>query len=645
MPETRHRTVLEIGVDDRDLRRLAPTMERALNPKVAEAFEKSMERSTSALTKMIEQQTKLGKLLDDQAKRASSRQRDDDRRRRDEDRRAREATRSGSAQGSFMGTLGAHVAMRGNQLAGQMPYNEGFLTQMLSAIPILGPAFGGAVGGAQAFYQSFAAQQIARARAFGTTGLGNRAFAGLTGTGVGLGMGPSEMAGFLGGLGSSTGMRGSALAGAAPRALQLQTLLGIDSGVSGGIANAVLTGTQAFTGLSDPADEERATAMMTEAVADGLAAGIREGRLGEVLGQLAQSVTAMRTQGIPIDLSESLALMRGLGALGGGFSGEAAGAAARSITQGFAAAPDREGVLSALAIRNRMNETGEDYETAARSIEASPVASFRSVMSTLSRFRGTRGYETMLRSSFERLGINLSREQAHRLAGMDPSALEGMVGSAMGSGEGLVGGLLEERMGEAPLGTAATEAGYEARRAGIGAGMAGTVGEYRNLELRMIRALQPMVQSFAQGVIREMSGLFDAFQEGGVAGLLEHALTRLADVISDLPSRILNASGATAGLPEDASAGDIGMDVLDAMGWAINEGAASVLEAAGADAETIAPYRELADRSLERGAERRGLGSSATDSAVVETGAGAVRVETTTTVTPVGGSDTLEVAR
>lgn len=601
MPETRHRTVLEIGVDDRALRQLAPTMERALNPKIAEAFEKSMERSTSALSKMVEQQARLGKLLDEQAKRAQGRQRDDDRRRRDEDRRQRDVTRSGTAQGSFIGTLGAHAAMRTNQLAGQMPYNEGFLAQMLSAIPILGPAFAGAVGGAQSFYQSFAQQQIARARAFGTSGLTNRGFAGLTSTGVGMGYGPTEMAGFVGGLGGSSGMRGGALERLVPRALQLQTLMGIDSGVSGSLVNASLAGTQAFAGLADPDIEDRSAAMVTEAVADGLAAGIREGRIGEVLQQIAASVMQMRTRGIPLDLGETLGLMRGLGALGGGFSGEASGEAARSITAGFSGAADREGVMSALAIRQRMEAHGEDYETAARAIEASPASAFRSVMSSLARFRGTRGYETMLRNQFERLGINLSREQAHRLASASPEDFDRMVASEIGSGEGLVRGVLEERAGEAPLGTAATEAGYEARRAGIGAGMAETVGEYRNLEIRMIRAFQPMVQAFAQGVIREVGGLFDAFQEGGVLGLLEHAMTRLTDAImTDLP----NALREAVGLPTTADAGDMAMDALDATDWAINSSLAEAMDALGAEgaAESL---RGSAERALQRGAQRR----------------------------------------
>lgn len=607
MPETRHRTVLEIGVDDRGLRQLAPTMERALNPKVAEAFEKSIERSTSALSKMVEQQAKLGKLLDEQAKRAQGRQRDDDRRQREQERRTRDAARSGTAQGSFMGTLGAHVAMRGNQLAGQMPYNEGFLPQMLSAIPILGPAFGGAVGGAMSFYQSFAARQIARARAFGTSGLGNRAFGGLDAAGVSMGMGPTETASFMAGLGGSSGMRGSGLERMGPRAMALQTLLGIDSGVSGSIANAVLSGTQAMGGLSDPGDEERAASMITEAVADGMAAGIRDGRIGEVLGQLAQSVTAMRTQGIPLDLSETLGLMRGLGGLGGGFSGEASGAAARSITQGFATSPDREGVLSALAIRQRMSTHGEDYETAARAIEASPVAAFRSVMGSLSRFRGTRGYETMLRTQFERLGVNLSREQAHRLANASPEEFDRMVASELGSGESLVSGVLDERRAEAPLGTAIAEAGYESRRAGIGGGMAETVGELRGLELRMIRAFQPMVQAFAQGVIREMSGLFDAFQEGGIMGLLEHAMSRLTEAITALPGELANGVREAVGLPTTADAADIGMDALDATAWALNEGIASGLEMLGADPEgdTVRSLHETAERSVERAAERR----------------------------------------
>lgn len=643
MAETRHRTILEVGLDDRDLRQLGPLMERALNPKVAEAFEKSMERSTSALGKMLEHQAKLGKLIDEQAKRAQGRARDDDKRARDQERRLRSATSSGSMRG----TLGAHALMRGNQLAGQMPYQEGFLSQMLSAIPILGPAFAGAVGGAQSFYQSFAQRQIARARSFGSTGIGNSAYGRtLDMAGINMGMGPSETAGFMGGLGQASGMRGGALTSLGPRAMELQTLMGIDSGVSGGIANAVLTGGRAEGGLSSLDDEDRAMTMVSEAVAEGLAAGVREGRIGEVLGQLAASVTALRTSGVPLNLAETLGLMRGLGGLGGGFSGEASGAAARSITQGFSGAGDREGVLSALAIRNRMSSTGEDYETAAREIEANPVEAFRSVMGTLSGFRGTRGYETMLRSQFERMGISLSRDQAHRLAGASGEDFAGMIPGT--GGEGTVSELLEGRSEDASglvgRGSApSAEAAYEARRAGIGGGMAGTVSMYRALELRMITAIQPMVQSFAQGVLREVGGLFTAFQEGGIGGLFEHAMTRVIEGLTALGDTLLGSPEYGPGLPSDASAGDVATDALDAMSWGINEAAASILDAVGAD-EAAEASRGMANRSLDRGAARRGMSpSSASDSAVIDTGAGAVRVETTTTVTPVDTA--IETAR
>lgn len=557
MPETRHRTILEIGVDDRGLRQLGPTMERALNPKVAEAFEKSMERSTAALSKMVEQQAKLGKLLDDQARRSQQRQRDDNRRQRDEDKRSRE--RGGGAGGTMLGTLGAHAVMRGNQLAGQMPYNEGFLSQMLSAIPILGPAFGGAVGGAMSFWQSHAAQQIARTRAFGSTGLGGRAYGsqarggqGLASMGVGFGYGPSELPGVLAGLGQASGMRGSALGGIAPRALALQALGGLDMGATGSIANSVLAGTHGSSGLANMDAEDRTQTIITEAVAAGIMGGLREGRIGEALQQIGAAVTGMRSQGIMLDVGETLALMRGLGQMGGAFSGEAGVGAAQSITRGFAGAADREGVLSALAIRNRMQTTGEDYETAGRAIESNPVAAFRSVMSTLGQFRGTRGYETMLRNQFERMGISISRGQAHQLSNMSDDQLSAMSGSTPGA-ESVVSDFLTSRNEEVRgvLGTARGEAGYEAQRAGIGAGMGGTVQAYRGLELQMIRAFQPMAQSFAQGVIHEVQGLFDAFQQGGIAGLMERSMNRLVDAMVALPRLIAEAVGVN---PEQVDA-------------------------------------------------------------------------------------------
>jgi hypothetical protein len=636
MPETRHRTVLEIGVDDRGLRQLAPTMERALNPKVAEAFEKSMERSTAALMKMVEQQTKLGKLLDEQARRASTRAREDDRRRREEERRMRDQTRAGSAQGSFAGTLGAHVMMRGNQLAGQMPYREGFLPQMLSAIPVIGPAFAGAVGGAMNFYQSFAAQQIARTRAFGATGIGD--YSGLAGTGVRLGIGPTELPGMLAQLAQSGGVRGHLLRSIAPDALRMQTFGGIDLGASGALVNSVLAG----TGGVDLDAEEQASTIITEGVAAGISAGLREARIGEALQQIGASVTQMRSQGIMLNVSETLSLMRGLGLMGGAFAGEAGVQAAQSITSGFAGAADRESAMSALAIRHRMTTHGEDYETAARAIESNPVEAFRAVMGSLSRFRGTRGFETMLRTQFQRLGINISREQAHQLANMSDDDLANMTG-ATGDGDALVQDFLARQRSQisGPLGTAQMEAGYEANRAGIGAGMAGTVAQYRGLELQMIRFFQPMVQGFAQGVMREVRGLFNAFQEGGVMGMLEHAMSRLSEVISGLPDQLRRAISDAVGLPTGEngapmSAGDLAMDALDAASWALNESAASVLEFAGADpeGETVRSLRQEAARAIDRGAARRGFaGAESTDAADIPLpGGGAARVETTTRV-------------
>jgi len=608
-------------------------MERALNPKVAEAFEKSMERTTAALGKMIEQQTRFGRLLEDQAKRSSQRSRDDER-------RLRSAVRSGTAQG----TLGAHALMRGNQIAGQMPYQEGFLTQMLSGIPILGPAFGGAVGGAQSFYQSFAAQQIGRARAFGATGLGGRAYGagghGLTSAGIGLGYGPSELPGLLGGFAQSSGMRGYGLGSAATRALQMQALGGIDMGASGALGNAMLTGT---TGSGTSTAEDGVGDMLTEAVAAGISGGIREGRIGEMLQQISSGVTQLRTRGVMVNVGETIALMRGLSNMGGAFGGEAGVAAASSITQGFSGAPDREGVLSALAIRNRMSSSGEDYETASRSIESNPVEAFRSVMGSLSRFRGTRGFETMLRSSMSAMGVSLSREQAHQLAGMNDSDLAGMSGGTSDAGGIVEGYLASNREASAGvMGTASTEAGYEARRAGIGAGMGGTVTAYRDLELSMITAMQPMVQSFASGVLREVSGLFSAFQEGGVGGLFEAAMTRVIEGLRTLGEDVLPELVAIPGLPDDTSGTDMALDAADAVGWALNEGAASVLDAVGAEGSVSRSMHSMGEAHLRSGATRRG-GAASTDSATIDTPGGAVRVETTTTVTPV--VDDFESAR
>lgn len=536
MGETRHRTTLEINVDDRALRQLAPTMERALNPRVVEAFEKSLERSTNALSKMVEQQAKLGKMMQEQFTKVKAARREDDHAQRERDNRTARSVGRGAGVGSFLGTMGGNMMGRANQMAGSLPFNEGFLAQMMGAIPVLGPAFGGAVSGMMGFYQSFAQQQIARARAFGSSGLTNRQFGGLAGAGYSMGLGPAEMAGFIGQTGQATGLRGSSLAGVVPRSLQLQTLLGIDSGASGSIINAAMT-------AGDPGDEDRAVAMMTEAVADGIAAGVREGRLGEVLQQLGGFVGQMRTEGIRLDIADTIGLMRGLGLLGGAFTGEAGAAAARSITQGFSGAGDREGVLSAMAIRQRMSEFGEDYETAARAIESRPVDAFRGVMTTLSQFRGTRGFETMLRTQFQRLGINLSREQAHQLAGAGGESFLQMAPAEAGLGEQSIMDLLGQRGQQAPLGTAQAEASYEGARAGIGGGMAGTVQRYRGLELRMIRAFRPYVEVFVEKTIEEVGMAFQAFAEGGFGGLMEHMMGRIFEGLTELGNQILSGLG------------------------------------------------------------------------------------------------------
>jgi hypothetical protein len=289
MPDTRHRTVVEIGVDDREVRGLGQTMERAFSTRTVEAFERSIERTGRAMEKLTQAQARLIQQMA-RMEQAVARQ----------ERGpgapagapggpgapggAGGARRGGGGfggtfGGSFAGTAAANLLTRAGGMAGAMAQPQGFVGQMVSGIPYIGPALGGAANAVQQLYGEFASRQIARSRAFGVTGIGGGAgggYGGLAGVGTRYGIGPTEFPGTLAGLSQQTGMRGAELAGAVPSLLRMQQTMGFGNiaSIVGGAGAAGGTGEDVYS-------------IILDAVTSGVQAGFREGRLDQFFQQFA----------------------------------------------------------------------------------------------------------------------------------------------------------------------------------------------------------------------------------------------------------------------------------------------------------------------------------------------------------------------
>lgn len=589
MAETKVKTTLEIGVDDKALKQLAKSLEASLSANATDAFTKSIERSTKEMTKLVDQTAKLIKLQDENARKQKTRD--------DQDRdRSRGGGRGRgqmwqTAVGTFLGNTMSHAAaMPGravNYAAQNAPIREGFISGMLSGIPYIGPVFGGAASAAQGYYADHVAQQQARARAFGGTGVGAYS-RGMKQAGMRYGLGPSELPGVLQELAGASGVTGAGLGERLPFALRMQHMAGVGIGASGGFMEA-----SSMLGSRSSQHEQQRT---EEMLATGLAMGIREAHLGEFLQQMAGSLNQMHSRGIMLAPEALAGMAHGIGAATRGarsFRGAAGQQAALGLTQMTQGLGERESMLDMLAVQQAgYGQGGQGYWQSLMRLEENP----NEVLSgLLGRVRGWGGDSeadrgaraATLYNSFRQAGGQLSRRQAYELAGLDSSQLSQFTGAG---GADALQGFLSQRDADVggTFGTPQSEAQYQYQRAGLGGRIGGNVRSIRRAEMEIVTDLLPSVSDFMGDFADEVLRLYRAFQNGGVRGLLGEVTgsDAAADtVLSAVPGTAQSQAAAEANLSDAQRAQQAADRTLAAGGTA-----ADAARAAAAASQTGQHY-------------------------------------------------------
>ena len=592
MAEQRHRTVLEIGVDDRQLRSLGQTLDKALSEKAVDAFEKSLERTAASMQKIVEAQGKLLKGQEDLARRARSPQ------------GGRRGGLTGMLVGMALGTggglTGAADAMAGAGLAGEYGasgrmaggawlggrgigrlahaglthagniggavMNEGFLGSILGGLPFVGPMISGAIGGANAFYQAHVARSRAQAGAYGSTRL--TGYGGLSNR---YGLGPTELPSTVGSFAEAAGVRGLGEIG--PRwdlGADLANLAGIDYGATGGFMRAA--GGAALGRSRSATSETRAT---TEMLSAAIVAGVEESQLGQVLSNLGSTFEDLQTRGFMISPESMTGIIRGLSRMRT-FGGMAGVRGATGFGEGLrgAAMNPQDDLFQMFAyeaagygndasfMEARMRLSGESESMSQGEVLQRLISRLRGMMSDPSDPRQQEALASLLMRGFSGMGMALSPGQAMDIA---------REGFSMETGDSAEYSDYRASLGagEEMFGVSRAEAAYEEGRANIGSN--GAVGELvravRGLELDVVNSTLPRVAGLLADAVHYLQGMFDAFQEGGLAGVASMVLPDLGDLASNVAEGV---NSAFQGLMErlgitDSTGAGIDMTTFDVV--------------------------------------------------------------------------------
>ncbi len=567
MTDTRHKSTIEIGVDDRDLDETQKKIQRTFDPRAVEAFTRNIERATKSFEKMGVAAKKagmpatggsfggntggggaaggsqIGLSADISALRRAIQELADQHKKTNEREEQHAHAGRGRGSGRGMSAMSAAAGFAGG--VGVSAISGGFVGTLASSIAqAVIPVFGAAVGqvlsaGAQqavALYQEYAQQQMAQAGAFGRTGVAG----GYVGEGARYGIQPGQMPGILSQLSGSSGLDGSRLTSALPVQLRLSQLLGVEG--AGGIVGAAET---AGGRVSDPSE------LMLQAVSEGLAIGIRTTRLDQYLQNVSGWVEGVRSQGLNLSPESAMRMISGMAA--SGLQGEAAVGAARSMSDSLATAGRGRGLAHALAISATGfgQQGGPDYHDALMMLEDREnhpqlMENFVGRVRGMGGSTGQRAY--LMRTLAEGLGGSMTETTADGL--MRYGFANVMAGGTDGATD-----LIEQRRRAAGgvFAAGAETAGIAAQRIAVGGSrdVRTAAVDLMRRDTEMIALVLPTIAR-ALGQFNDILGPFlrglgggPNGGPGGAAGATEAALITAEDLI-------LPALGAS---PADMAAG------------------------------------------------------------------------------------------
>jgi len=542
--DSRHRTTVEIDVDDRSIRQLGTELSRALDPRSVDAFERAIERSGRALSRFVAESQKLTATMTQMARQQAQ--------------MARGGGPGGVGGGAGAGAGGQHRMLRnmlgtaagtfmGNQLsrvgmAGQAGVSGQFIGSALGMIPYAGPVLGAAVNAGNAYYQRFLSVERARLQAGALSGVGRslqQAGGGMFGP---LGMGPSEQPGAIQALAQGTGRTGAAdLAAVAPAALSNQRFFGVTAPQRMLRAAESQRQMQGLLGQPELPGNAPGTSQI-DAMASAFAAGLRMTDMEEVLGNLATFLQNVGDRGIQVDLSSVMGLMRGMGALGvttgrPGLGGRSGANFGQQFMGGMAGASQGNDLFSFLMLRHAGLGRGRDLMEAQAFLEdpSNAIDILFDLLGDVQQGRGNLSNNAVaygLQEGFGQRGINMSSQFWMDLAAASREDLELARGGA--GPEGLRAGLAmfqraaQGRQSElvgterqpGALRTIRGEAGIESAEVGMGAEIAGTVMALRAAELRITHEFLPRALSLVSSVTRATMEILSAWRQGGLGGVL-----------------------------------------------------------------------------------------------------------------------------
>lgn len=531
MAETKHRTTLEIGVEDREVIGLGREIDNTFDPRRVEAFAEVIERAATHMSALADAQERVAAALD-------------------------AATRGGGGGGAGGGGGGSPAGAAGggggdisalldalggireelkNQgkarkeaeretvrsltrgmlggiggIAGLGPaaMSGGMTAAVAGLIPIVGPALAAAIGAANGYASEFAAQRQAEAGAFGATGLSWRDQEALVGEAVSaFGIAPGSVPGMLASFAASSGLSGGRLGGGFGASLALEQLLGVRGG--GSLIGAAET---AGGRVSDPAQ------LLEDAVSAGVNSGFRVTRLDDFFSGVGSFMQRAATQGIPLDASSVLGMVQSFAATGSAFQGEAGLAAAEGISGALSRAGRGEGVFQGVALRSvGFGEPGGPSFMQARErlsrIAENPeyVANFVNQLRSMAPDADTGAY--LIERAFRDLGHELSPTQARQLYEMGYSPVTEMGGAGAE--------LLTERGARAGniFGVGASTGGLARGRQRLGGAVFEDSQRIQQRDLSLTSRILPRALSAVDEGAQMVEDVFAAYQRDGMAGV------------------------------------------------------------------------------------------------------------------------------
>lgn len=507
------------------MRRLGQALDRALDPRLLQTFERMVERSTRQMEKLVSVTDRMGRAAEAIARSQTG------------GGRAAVAVGAGAAAGSYLGTRAAQRQsgpgffrrqhMRAQALGGAAaryaPVSEGWMSQALNGIPYIGPLLGSTLAGAQQYYQQWAAYQQTLASTMGQTGgastIGRGGRLGIQ-FGIGLPQQAQMMAQFAG----QSGRSGRSLQSIGPQLMAMQRVMGIQN------AGSILGAFETAGGQSDGAQ-------LRDIIAAGMEMGVRTARLDQYLQITASFAEQARSQGMLINADSMSSLFRVIGSSPvlsdprSGWTGRAGAQAMTNIAGALRNAPQGQGMFSMLALRAAGytgREGGQSLMQAQMALEERPHEVIPELFRMMIARGGSReGTAFAIQQIMREGGVNLSTRQVLSLSAGGLSGVDFYADMGPERGRELLRNQEASRRRQmAPaLAGAAHGAGLEAQRIAIGGSenVRRGVQQIQNLEIGLVRQFLPSAMRLVRGVAGAATEIMEAYNSGGWGAALRAA--------------------------------------------------------------------------------------------------------------------------